>query len=95
MGYRSQDNRAADDREDWKRLPWRERYDWSLIVAGAVIVVAFAAGLVVQLYVPDRDPIPCGDSHAAFGAPTLPAVVPSNGTLLTALRSDPAPRPRC
>ncbi len=90
MGYRSQNNRDAEEREAWKRLPWRLRYDWRLIVAGLVIVAAFAAGLVARLYAPERGPIPFGDGPAAFGAPTLP-----NGALLSALRSDPAPRPGC
>jgi hypothetical protein len=31
MGYRSQNNYDAAEREGWRKLPWRERYDWWVV----------------------------------------------------------------
>ncbi len=28
MGYRTQNNLDEAEREAWRKLPWRERYDW-------------------------------------------------------------------
>jgi hypothetical protein len=31
------------------QLPWRKRYDWRLVAIIAVVLAAFAAGLLVRL----------------------------------------------
>lgn len=50
MGYRSQNNYDAAEREAWKRLPWRARYDWRLIAAALIVVAALAAGMMVRFF---------------------------------------------
>ncbi len=49
MGYRSQNDYDAAERETWRKLPWHERYDWRLVAIAVVVLVAFAAGLVGRL----------------------------------------------
>jgi hypothetical protein len=49
MGYRSQNNYDDDEREARKSLPLRERFDWRLIIAGLLVLAAFAAGLMVRI----------------------------------------------
>ena len=42
MGWRGQHNREQDAREEWAKLPLRERYDWggiALTLATLVVVV--------------------------------------------------------
>ena len=44
MGYRGQQNRDDDEREEWRRLPLRERYDWrGMAWTVALCVVAVSA----------------------------------------------------
>ncbi len=49
MGYRSQNNYDDAERETWRKLPWRERYDWRLVLIVAVVLAAFATGLMVRI----------------------------------------------
>lgn len=44
MGYRSQNNLDAAERAARRQMPWRERFDWRLVVAVLLVVAAFAAG---------------------------------------------------
>jgi hypothetical protein len=46
MGWRGQHNRDEDAREEWKRLPLRERYDWRGI---ALTVALIGAALVARV----------------------------------------------
>jgi hypothetical protein len=48
VGYRTQNNLDDAEREAWRKLPWRERYDWRLVAIIAVVLAAFAAGLAVR-----------------------------------------------
>ena len=69
MGYRSQNNLDAAEREALKRLPLRERYDWRLIVAGLLVIAVFTAGLLVRFYVATPDPVPiCGAASTPAGS---------------------------
>ncbi len=49
MGYRTQNNYDADEREAWRQLPWRERFDWRVVAAVLAVAAAFAAGLLVRV----------------------------------------------
>ena len=40
MGWRGQHNRDEDARQEWAKLPLRERYDWPGIALTLAIVVA-------------------------------------------------------
>ncbi len=69
MGYRSQNNLDAAEREALKRLPLRARYDWRLIAAGLLVIAVFTAGLLVRFYVATPDPVPiCGAASTPAGS---------------------------
>lgn len=47
MGYRTRNNYDDAKRAAWRKLRWRERYDWRLVLIITVVLGAFA-GLVAR-----------------------------------------------
>ncbi|MBS4006051.1 MAG: hypothetical protein KGZ91_21985 [Afipia sp.] len=45
MGWRGQHNRDEDAEREWRKLPFRDRYDWPSLALFAIFVGAFVYAL--------------------------------------------------